>query len=307
MNELKEMFRQNLNFQRKIIPNFDKLNMRQRQKLIKDYVLHSISELMELLDSINWKTWSDSAKKFSIVRAKEELIDLQKFNINIALLLGMTAEDFYKEFERKSEVNLQRFVQKELLKLKNKLKLCAIDLDGVIYPYGESFVKFVNDKLDSNFKVGESLSPLVTEIPMKKYLKLKDEYREKYGEIYKNPKPYPKVVELLKKLKKKGYHIIILSARPYKKYPNIYIRTLKWLRKNKVPFDFIYWDENKCEKIIKEFTNLKFIIEDNPIEAEKISAFKIKCYLYNRPYNLNYNNDKVIRINNFLDVLKYEN
>mgnify|MGYP001596600293 FL=1 len=304
MNELKKMFEQNLVFQRKVIKNFDKLSLKEKQALTKDYILHCISELTEVLASINWKTWSDTNKKLSLVQLKEELIDAQKFLLNISLIWGMKHEEYFSKFERKTEVNLQRFVQKELLKQKNNLKLCAIDLDGTLYKYPETQIAFINKKLGTKFKISDSLSPAITKMPIKQYLKLKDEYRETTGEVYGNPKPMKGALELLQGLKRKGYSIMILSARPYKKYPNIFENTLRWLKKNDLQFDCVFWDNNKNEKIIREFPKLKFIVEDNPEEAEKIAAFKIKCYLLNRPYNLKYTNSKVKRIDSLTDILE---
>jgi len=42
-------------------------------------------------------------------------------------------------------------------------------------------------------------------------------------------------------LKKKGYEIIILSARPVKEYPKLWGDTLEWLKKNKIVYDAVFF------------------------------------------------------------------
>lgn len=63
-------------------------------------------ELAEFRDSIPWKWWK--AQKFDEQNAKVEVIDMMHFLVSMALLLGMTPEDFVRVYEEKMKVNLKR-------------------------------------------------------------------------------------------------------------------------------------------------------------------------------------------------------
>ena len=94
--------------------------------------------------------------------------------------------------------------------------------------------------------------------------------------------------ELTKKLKEAGYQIIILTARPYKTYSRIYSDTLKFLNDNDIQFDAIIWDKEKHIKIIKEFPNLEFMIEDTPEICEAVAQQGYPVYVPETPANVSF-------------------
>lgn len=67
-------------------------------------MLHEVVELHRLT---NWKWWKQPIP-LNEPHAKEELIDIFHFIIHAAIVLGMTAEEFYYEYEKKMQINKQR-------------------------------------------------------------------------------------------------------------------------------------------------------------------------------------------------------
>jgi dimeric dUTPase (all-alpha-NTP-PPase superfamily) len=67
-----------------------------------------IQEACELQNLTNWKWWKQTKKEFDVGKAKEELIDIVHFVLDVALVLGMSAEDIYREYIKKNKINLER-------------------------------------------------------------------------------------------------------------------------------------------------------------------------------------------------------
>jgi len=76
------------------------------QMVVKDYILHLISEIDSLLNTINWKMkgWEKRDKKVKREAILEEWIDIFKFWLSIGLMFGFSVEDFGFMYWEKSEI-----------------------------------------------------------------------------------------------------------------------------------------------------------------------------------------------------------
>lgn len=95
--------------------------------------------------------------------------------------------------------------------------------------------------------------------------------------------------EIIRKLRKQGNKIYIITARnesglPQDRYGEMKQMTKKWLDKNKIEYDKIIFasDDEKLQKCIEN--NVSIMIEDNPENILKISQ-KIPVIKYNCEYN----------------------
>ena len=66
-----------------------------------------IHEAVELQRLTNWKWWKKEVA-FDEKMAKEELIDILHFVIQISIELGMTPTDILNEYNRKNKINKER-------------------------------------------------------------------------------------------------------------------------------------------------------------------------------------------------------
>jgi len=77
----------------------------------------------------------------------------------------------------------------------------------------------------------------------------------------------------------KNYNVVLLTARPYKKYFRIYSDTLRWLKENDICYDAIVFDEEKEKYIINNFEpeQVAFCLDDDIGNANKLhdSGFKV--------------------------------
>lgn len=97
--------------------------------------------------------------------------------------------------------------------------------------------------------------------------------------------PIKKILLMYKKYNKKN-KIIIISGRPNHK--NVYNQSVLWLKKNKIPYDYIYLvdiegqpdHENKknfYEKNIKNKFNIEFVLEDRNSVVKMWRDLNLTC------------------------------
>lgn len=297
MNDrLKQIFEIQKDFNKDLL-YINRLNT--REIMTKEFILAIISETNELLSEINWATWK---KKREVIDSNicEEIIDSLKFLLNIAIIWGIDDKKLFNEFIRKSNVVVQRKKQIEKIKQIKKMnkKVCGIDLDGVIVDYPNCFIKFINTKFKKNFY---NLFDIRKSVTNKKYFVFQDEYRKSGAKQFVRINTGAK--EFIDKLKKMKYSIIVLTKRPYKQYFRIFADTKLNLDKNKIKYDAILFDDQKHKLIVKEFPNLKFMVEDNLVIANEVGAWGYKCFLIDNIYNQGQCSKNVVRVKSFIDIL----
>lgn len=82
----------------------------QFQKIILDYIGHTIEELIELRRLLPIrKHWKKHQEPLDLEKIREEYIDGVHFMLNIGIIIGLTkSEDFFKEYQKKHEINVNR-------------------------------------------------------------------------------------------------------------------------------------------------------------------------------------------------------
>ncbi len=297
--KIDKYFKVQKDFQRKLY-TLEKMNMDEKIKLSKDYILCAHQELSEVLDCFKWKSHRKEDKHFSKSNLVEEIIDVFKYIITICYIWDISPKEFDKFFDDKTAVVLQRHRQEFMTAKKNE-KVCAIDLDDVLCEWEKHFVEIFNKKYKENLstdsQIRDHLGPL-------EYADFKHQFRES-GE--KRNIPIKKGARQLSEyLKKKGYRIIIISSRPYKDYFRIFSDTIYWLKKNRIKYNDLYFEENKHIKILKRFPNLKFMIEDNQKYAEQVADSGYKVFFLNKEYlTIDIYSKNIIRIDTLKEIKKY--
>ncbi len=117
-----------------------------------------------------------------------------------------------------------------------------------------------------------------------------------------SPRLYAK--EILKKLKADGHNIYIITSRQYapddtEEGKKVRELTTKWLQKNDIPYDDIYFVHDKIA-VIKD-KNIDVIIEDSPETIPRFLNFtKVLCY--DARYNISLSGDNLTRVYSWYDI-----
>jgi uncharacterized HAD superfamily protein len=270
-----------------------------KQNLTKEYVVHLMAEVTEILNTVNWKMHQDK-KSNDVIKSQmmSELSDVFKYTVGLAQIWGYSSDDILQGLIRKSKmVELKYCYGRELGRLKDK-KVIACDIDGVLNDYPNNFMRFINKKIGKSFNdyriAKKQLEP-------KLLIDLKTEFRETgeeaLGDVNQDSRFF------LKQMKKTGRHIILLTARPKDIHPDLFYRTWDWLYVNNFCYDSIYFSKYKHLEIIKKVPNLEFMIEDNLEYANQISARGFKVFLINNIYNQGQVNENIIRVDSLKEIV----
>ena len=240
----------------------------------KDYIVHLIREILEVLDELSWKMHRASSKQeLDLSNILEELIDTQKFLYGIAQLWGFSHEEYEIEFLRKSSVVEQRFAQEQQLSVLQHQPVVLIDIDGVLTDYPSCFYKWLDEE-HLQGKLPMTALQYYRALPLKDREALKRLYRQ--SGVKQRLPLMPGARELLQLLRQRTqFKLVLLTNRPYAEHYRIYPDTLAWLQANSLPFDAIFWARDKGLEAVQHFSNIHWALDDSPENAKRLREASI--------------------------------
>ena len=277
MDKLKKIFEVQRNFTEKFFKkqglSIDDVlkNKELKVKWNKEYVLALSKEVYEVLDEIDWKMHTSKKSEDVNDNVLEECVDVLKYLFGIIQLNGFSVDNLYEKFMDKSKVVEAKFKQEEVMeKIKaSDKKIAFIDIDGVLADWPGGFLKWAGYKSLAQFK---------SEVDKKKQYEIKSEYRtcgiKAKLDVLSGAKEFMKTAC-------EKYNVVLLTARPYKKYFRIYSDTIQWLENNNICYDAIVFNEEKEKYIINNFNpeQVAFCLDDDINNANKLHDSGFKVYL----------------------------
>lgn len=246
---------------------------RDRVEWTKQFVLHVEGELHELLGETSWKMHRPLREEVVRSNVLEEWVDCLKFLLGLANVWGFSAGELEAEFLRKTAVVEHRYgMEQRLRAISPTDRIVAVDVDGVLSDYPDVFVEWAVHNTPELEGRGDLpfLSTLKAELGARRYLELKDEYRESGAKRSLRVREGAKA--LLDGLRAAGFAVVLLSARPYWRFSRIYADTLEWLEANGLRHDAILFDPEKHRRIVRDFPGILALVEDDPIVAAEVSS-----------------------------------
>lgn len=277
--------------QSKFNANFhpEKPTQGQLEAYTKDSVLAIQSELSELINNITWKPHRKERTQVITSNVREELIDIFKFWNGLCLAWGMSPKEFLEEWLRKTEVVEQRFLQEfqNPWDPKKYIGCVVVDIDGVIADYYGGLMRFIKEKTGVEVGLYDGSSDLYSHIAQfigaERAYEIKHQFRETGEKLRLDPIPGAQL--FLKELHSIGVYILLLTARPYRKYKRIMSDTLRWLKLHDMPFHSILWDEDKAKRVVEEYPFANAVIEDDPSNSRALMGKGFKVFIRNTCYN----------------------
>lgn len=281
------------------------LSIEEKIKWTKEFILHAVKELSDLLDCLpRWKMhYSHDDKDLIKSNLKEEYIDVLKYLMGLGQVLGIKYEDIISVYWAKSEVVKQKYEQDLKIQALRDKEVVIFDIDGVINYYPICYLNWIAETYNQTF---HSMEEMKEKLDIETYEKYKEEYR--LSGVKANQPVNDDTVETMKKLNSLRENIVLYTTRPVSKYKRIYSDTLKWLNKNRVPFDAIYWSDYQKEDVYRLGFKIKYIVEDDVNNARFLNKEGYRVYLLNNNYNqgiaVPYS---VTRIDNVSEILEIKN
>jgi uncharacterized HAD superfamily protein/NTP pyrophosphatase (non-canonical NTP hydrolase) len=254
----------------------------------RQYLLGIVSEIGSVLDGINWKRHRNAHKEIIPENVEEEISDLFKYVLSLALLWDIQPQELLDLAYQKGEI-LEAKLRMEFSPEKINKKILIVDLDGTICDHAESFRIWLRDvkKEDVPRNISSLLMDRDLNINYPRYYALKDEF-ERYGGYCKYTLAYADAIDQLHKMASEGWFIILVTSRPSEKYHRIYNDTLNWLLKQNIPFnELLFMKEERlllAEKLAR--VNEVIVWEDDPTILRRFATIQgIKVFARIQPYN----------------------
>ncbi len=193
-------------------------------------------------------------------------------------------------------------------------KLIFIDIDDVIAKTSASVLDLAKELFNKSLKHED-----LTSFDLEKTLNLSSSemdmfFKELHNEDLLINTPLISDAKIsLEKIKEMGYIIYLITGR----LPSTYDVTKKWLKKNEIYYDFLYfadkysrYPEKKNESHILSMDKLSDIsftlaVEDSLIMARWFSKRKTKVALLDNPWNREKTGESIKRCHNWNEVLVY--
>jgi dimeric dUTPase (all-alpha-NTP-PPase superfamily) len=106
-DRLQQLFNLQQQLNRRIGVDTDGMTEAERRRWLLQYCRAASQEIAELTDCVPWKWWA-RYQTFDAQNARVEIVDLLHFVISLAQVAGMDADDVFKAYTKKHQVNLNR-------------------------------------------------------------------------------------------------------------------------------------------------------------------------------------------------------
>jgi len=238
---------------------------------IKDYCIGINKNVSDVIGTLDWDQ-SKEPKANSKLHQKMETIDatvdIIKYAMNMCIEHDVTAEELLQRFDMKNRTVEQKLKQRQFLKsdrFKNSKQAFIIDIDGVIADIVLSYRWFFSRKLGLNQKdfTWEKFEAWRSK-NIDQYKELKEEYRLCGCKMIMPAVDNAR--DLLRECHKRGI-VSLLTNRPVRSYPILYMYTVEWLyTRGMIQWvDMIHFTELGEKKYFFDRFNGKevYFIEDN--------------------------------------------
>jgi dimeric dUTPase (all-alpha-NTP-PPase superfamily) len=263
----------------------------------KELMLGLYEEVAKLARcSTHYKAHILKSPKIDKANVAEAVVDVLKYTIAIGQLYGLSDEDVYEAFLRKTEVIKDR-AKGEQLELERNTKVLLFDVDNVIADLTD---------WDKNLKAarGGAVEGMTDKL-VDMLESLKETFYREGG--FLNLEPIPGAVEGLKELRSYGWKIVLITARPYWQYSRIYADTVCWFKKYGIEYDLLLFNKDKAEAIYEFIFPAKpaFLVEDREKHVIEVAELGVKVLLVSYPYNEGVAEGELVkRVNNWREIVE---
>ena len=287
-----------------------------------------VEETLEFLRTFEWKTHRRRTGKLqNISHSHEELIDAFKYWLSLADLADFPIDQLEELYYAKSRVVQYRYQEEWLKEIDDPCVL--IDIDNVLADYITGFCHWAKQfaptilqlqnvaairlvhRLDDIQTHGRYINAEAVGIRQPEWDKVKHLFRTQGGKrtlpTFDDTRPF------LDWCRQRHWTIILVTSRPIDRYPNIFTDTLTWLHTANLPYDYVWWAEDKVRRLeesnhVNIRSHVQFAVDDDAKFVGQYSVKGIKTYWLNRhreEYDI-HTPDNVTQVESLMQIMEQE-
>lgn len=255
---------------------------------IKDYCIGISKNVTDVINTLDWdpsKEHKTNSVLHQKVEATDAVVDIIKYAMNVCHEYEIDYEDLMQKFQMKNRTIDQKFKQRLFMKSKkfaNSKYAFIIDIDGVLADIVGAYKFWFSEKIGTKLSTWTEFCEWRSK-NIDRYHEIKEEYRLSG---YKMIMPaIDNARDLLRECHSKGV-VSLLSNRPVKSYPILYMQTVEWLyNRGMIQWvDMIHFTELGEKKyFFDRFSDKEvYFIEDNVYNVINIEERPNVCNIFIR-------------------------
>lgn len=175
----------------------------------------------------------------------------------------------------------------------------GIDIDGVLSDIAGHLVRFANDRFGCKLSVEDLTSEDVETCSNLTAEQLRQIFST--SRFFQTMPAFKSVGESLKQLSESGWRIVLVTDRFW--YAEIQDDTVEWLREHDIPFDSVSFVRKADKATFARKFRIKFFIEDQLSNANRLARVCDRVFLIDRPYNQGSTFRSVTRVSNLAEAI----
>lgn len=263
---------------------------------IKELAMGVIEETLEFLRTFDYKVHRRQKLRLrNTAHSHEELIDIFKYWLSLVDINDFPVEKLEEMYFAKSQVVRYRYQEEWLSEITDNDDIVIVDIDMVLGDYITAMCNWAIEHTPTIWTL-EMASLFIPRLRLLRdehrfidaeavgvthmeWQKVKHHFRTNGG---KRTLPvYDDAQNFLRWCRGRGWKIVLVTSRPVNQYPNIFTDTLLWLQENELPFDYLWWADQKTERIAEGalmFNRIKFAVDDSETFVRQFASKGVKTY-----------------------------
>jgi len=257
-----------------------------RELITQNLALCTHAELSSLVNALNYRHHHGDLGKIDKSSILYESVDVVRFMLAILNVWDLSAEEFTSAFHKK-DVYLHQRKRIEDNPWKGQ-PVAIVDIDDVLAEFRTCFADWLIENKGIHPDIESSEYYFIDA------LKQSGENPEQIFEDFMKDDGFLRLDEVknaglfLNQLKKKGYWVHLLTARPEDNLDCFY-ETYQWLQNLAIPYDDLSFSSEKfrwcAQSKYYDSGSIKFAIDDSPKHATEYVNHGITCYVPKKSYN----------------------
>lgn len=269
----------------------------ERERLFNDLLLGLVEEVAELKRCLVHKRHQLTAAAPIKSNVIDEGVDVIKYAISIMIASGISCEEFVQAFHEKSSVVDAKW-RAEMVQLTESMKVFVTDLDGVVADFFGYMDKMCMERAGGT----------LLEIDQNKRETMVRDFYLEGG--FRELSTINGAVAALRAIKRAGYKLVVVTARPYHKIRRIAADTYYWMERAGIEPDLLVWSASKSNAVWDQIHPAKVVafVEDDTKHALDLATEGIQVLQFTSPVSEGAPEHKLIRpVNSWSEILSWLN
>lgn len=285
----------------------DRMSHKEKEDLLKAFVLSLHSEASGIIESVNYKDHRQVKHPVDTQKILYKSVDAYRYILAMLNLWGISDVTFADALQQKDEyLHFRHEIDSK--KRRDDQPVVLFDLDDCLADFRLSFCEFVSE--DSGVFIDPACNEYYNVTRFRQAGLNSAEYFGKFIDAhgFLHLKRNRRYYDLLTYLKSRGYWVQILTARPESNL-TCFHDTYSWLKRNDIPADAVAFSSEKFSWLSQQpyFSKGKyFAVDDSAKHSAEYAKHGVTVIVPQQTYNTEVKDlSDVVYVPSDIDIIQY--